>query len=175
MEEKRGQGVRMSDIAAAAGVSRQAVYLHFDSRAKLLVATTHYGDQVRNLESRLTRWNAATGGLDRLEAYIEFWGNYIPEIYGIARALLAVRETDADAALAWDERMAAVRWGCQTTVEALERDGRLSPQWTAAQATDVFWTMLSIRNWEQLTQQCGWSNEQYVSGMQTLARRTLVG
>ena len=40
MEERRGLGVRMSDIAKAAGVSRQAVYLHFDSRIELLSATT---------------------------------------------------------------------------------------------------------------------------------------
>jgi AcrR family transcriptional regulator len=41
MEERRGQGVRMRDIAEEVGISRQAVYDHFGSRAKLLVATTH--------------------------------------------------------------------------------------------------------------------------------------
>ena len=46
MEQRRGQGVRMSDIAGAAGVSRQAVYLHFGSRTELMVAATHYGDEV---------------------------------------------------------------------------------------------------------------------------------
>jgi AcrR family transcriptional regulator len=52
MEERRGRGVRMRDIAEAAGVSRQAVYDHFGTRAKLLVATTHYVDEVRGLEER---------------------------------------------------------------------------------------------------------------------------
>ena len=32
MEKRRGQGVLMKDIAEAAGVSRQALYLHFGSR-----------------------------------------------------------------------------------------------------------------------------------------------
>jgi hypothetical protein len=36
------------------------------------------------------------------------------------------------------------------------------------------WTMLSIRNWEQLTTECGWSTDQYVSRMQKLLKRTLV-
>jgi len=174
MVEKCGQGVRMSDIAAAAGVSRQAVYLHFDSRAKLLIATTHYGDQVRGLDTRLGHWHAASSGLEKLNAYIEFWGNYIPEIYGIARALLAARETDEAAAIAWDERMAAVRGGCSATVAALQHDGMLAPEWACDQATDLFWTLLSIRNWEQLTQECGWSTTQYVHAMQTLLRKTLV-
>jgi AcrR family transcriptional regulator len=39
MEERRGQGVRMRDIADAATLSRQAVYDYFGSRTKLLVAT----------------------------------------------------------------------------------------------------------------------------------------
>jgi AcrR family transcriptional regulator len=174
MVANRGQGVRMSDIAAAAGVSRQAVYLHFDSRAKLLIATTHYGDQVHNLDTRLARWRAAATGLEKLDAYIEFWGNYIPEIYGIARALLAARETDEAAAIAWDERMTAVRGGCRTTLEALEHDGLLAPEWPLDHATDLLWTLLSIRNWEQLTRECGWSTEEYVSRIQSLARRALV-
>ncbi|MBL4878008.1 MAG: helix-turn-helix transcriptional regulator, partial [Hyphomonas sp.] len=36
LEESGGSGVRMSDIAKAAGISRQAVYLHFPTRADLL-------------------------------------------------------------------------------------------------------------------------------------------
>jgi AcrR family transcriptional regulator len=99
----------MRDIADAASLSRQAVYDHFDSRTKLLVATTHYVDEVRGLRERRRRFQAATSGVERLEAYVEFWGNYIPEVYGMARALLASRETDEAAAAAWDDRMSAVR------------------------------------------------------------------
>src|SRR5918997_680341 len=156
-EEHRGQGVRMRDVAEAAGVSRQAVYDHFGSRAKLLVETTHYVDGVRGLE-----------------AYVEFWGNYIPEVYGMAKALLVARETDEAAAAAWDDRMSAVRESCRRTIEALHRDGMLAPEWSRDVAVDLMWTMLSIRNWEQLTTDCGWSTNQYVSRMQKLLKRTLV-
>ncbi len=174
MEQRQGQGVRMGDIAAAAGVSRQALYLHFASRADLLVATTQYGDQVRGLNARLEPWRAAITGEELLAAYVEFWANYIPEIYGIAKALLAVRETDAAAAVAWNERMDAVRGGCRLTMEALQREGRLATEWTCDEATDLFWTLLSIRNWEQFTVECGWSTSQYTRRMQALARRAFV-
>jgi AcrR family transcriptional regulator len=174
MEERRGQGVRMRDIADAAGISRQAVYDHFGSRARLLVATTHYVDEVRGLRERRRRFEAATSGVERLEAYVEFWGTYIPEVYGMARALLAVRETDEDAAAAWDDRMGAVRESCRITVEALHRDGMLSPEWSPDEAVDLMWTMLSIRNWEQLTIECGWSTSRYVGRMQKLLKRALV-
>ncbi len=173
-EEHRGRGVRMRDVAEAAGVSRQAVYDHFGSRAKLLVETTHYVDEVRGLEERRRRFREATTGVGRLEAHVEFWGNYIPEVYGMAKALLAVRETDEAAAAAWDDRMGAVRESCRTTIEALHRDGMLAPEWSRDVAVDLMWTMLSIRNWEQLTTECGWSTNQYVSRMQKLLKRTLV-
>ena len=74
MVQRRGQGVRMRDVAEAAGVSRQAVYDHFGSRAELMVATARYGDDARGLDERLRRYRAATTGVERLEAYVEFWG-----------------------------------------------------------------------------------------------------
>lgn len=174
MEERPSQTVRMQDIAAAVGISRQAVYLHFGSRAALLIAATRYVDEVRDLDGRLRKWNAAETGIERLDEYIVFWGDHISEVYGIAMALLAVRDTDKAAAAAWQDRMDAVRDGCRITIETLVRDGMLDPMWTCEQATDLFWTMLAIRNWEQLTIECGWSTEQYVSWMQTIARRTFV-
>lgn len=173
MEEQRGHGVRMSDIAGAAGISRQAVYLHFATRTELMIATTHYVDEVRGLNERLQRYRAATSGIEILEAYIEFWGNYIPEIYGIAKALLAVRETDEAAAEAWNDRMNAVRSGCRKTIEALQRDEMLDAGWSPDEATDFFWTILSVHNWENLTIKCGWSASRYIDSMQMLIKRTL--
>jgi AcrR family transcriptional regulator len=174
MEQQRGQGVRMSDIAAAAGVSRQALYLHFSSRTELLVETTRYGDEVRGVEERVNQCRIAPTGVGVLEAYIDFWGNYLPEIYGIAKALLAVRETDEAAAAAWNDRMEALRECCRYAIEALGRDGMLASEWTPEQATDLLWTMLSVQNWEQLTLECGWSNSQYIARLQTLAKRIFV-
>ena len=174
MEESRGRGVRMSDVAKASGVSRQAVYLHFASRAELLVATARYLDQVLGLNERLKRFRTVTAGVEHLEAYIEFWGNYIPKVYGMAKAMLADRETDEAAAAAWADRMGAVHASCRGIVEALHRDGTLAPEWSLDEATDLLWTMLSIRNWESLTIERGWSTTQYVCRMQELTRRTFV-
>ena len=174
MEERRGQGVRMRDIADAAGISRQAVYDHFGSRAKLLVATTHYVDEVRGLRERRRRFQAATTGVELVEAYVEFWGNYIPEVYGMAKALLAARETDEAVAAAWDDRMGAVRESCRVAIEALHRDGMLAPEWSRDEAVDLMWTILAVRNWEQFTIECGWSSSQYVGRMQKLLKRALV-
>jgi AcrR family transcriptional regulator len=174
MEDRKGQGVRMRDVADAAGVSRQAVYDHFGSRARLMVATARYGDEVRGLDERLRGYRSATSGVERLETFIEFWGNYIPEIHGIAKALLAARDTDEAVAAAWDDRMGVVQEACRDIIGRLQRDGTLAPGWSAEEAGDLLWTMLSIGNWENLTLERGWPVSRYVAHMQELAKRAFV-
>ncbi len=174
LEADQGNGVKMSDIAKTAGISRQAVYLHFPTRAELLIATTRYLDEVKDVDARLAASRNADTGLDRMEAFIEAWGNYIPEIHGIAKALIAMQDTDEAAKLAWTDRMAAVRDGCQVTIKALKNDGVLSPELSVKEATDTLWTLLSVQTWEQLTRDCGWSQRHYINSMKQLAARILL-
>jgi len=174
LEAGQGKGVRMTDIARSAGISRQAVYLHFSTRAELLIATTHYVDALKGSEARLVASRTARNGIERLEAFIAAWGGYLPEIYGIARALLAMRDTDEAAKDAWDKRMQDMREGCEAAINALAADGKLSPAQTPQEATDILWTMLSVRNWEQLTIACGWSQARYVEAITAMARRVFV-
>ena len=174
LEEHRGRGVRMGDIAKAAGISRQAVYLHFASRADLLIAATKYLDEILEVDRRLAPSRAAKSGVERLALYIECWGLYIPEIYGVAKALLLAQDTDEAAAAAWQDRMLAMRDGCRAAIDALHADGKLAPEWTPKRATDALWTMLLVPNWENLTIECGWSTKQYVRWMKTQAKRTFV-
>ncbi len=174
MEQRQGQGVRMSDIAKAAGISRQAVYLHFSSRTELMIATVQYVDEVKGLNERLKDFQAATTGVELLETCVEVWGNYIPEIYGIAKALLETRETDEATAAAWNGCMSCIHDFSRATVEALDRDGALAPEWSRSEAIEMLWTILSFHNWEQLTIECGWSTSQYIDWMKTLLKRTFV-
>lgn len=164
----------MSDIANQAGISRQAVYLHFKTRAELLIAATHYVDEMKGVDERLIPSRNATSGTARLDAYIDAWGNYIPEIYSIAKALLAMRDTDDAAAKAWEDRMQAMRHGCEAVINALNEDKMLSSNYSTKQAIDILWTMLSVRNWEQLTVQCNWSQRMYIKTLKSLARSVLV-
>ena len=155
----------MGDIARESGISRQAVYLHFASRAALLEATTKYLDEILDVDRRLAPSRAATSGVERLALYIECWGKYIPDIYGVAKALMLAQDTDEAADAAWKDRMAAMRAGCHAAIEALNSDGTLAPEWTPKRATDTLWTMLLVPNWENLTGECGWSTRQYVRWM----------
>jgi len=44
--------VTMADIAKAAGISRQALYLHFPTRVDLLVAMTRHLDAQNDIDDR---------------------------------------------------------------------------------------------------------------------------
>lgn len=174
LEETGGHGVRMGDIAKETGISRQAVYLHFASRTDLLIAATRYLDQKLDVDQRLAPSRAATTGIERLQLYIECWGNYIPEIYGVAKALMMARDTDEAAAAAWRDRMLAMRDGCRAAIDALHDDGTLTSGWTRPKATDALWTLLLVPTWENLTAECGWSTKQYIRFMSDLARQMFV-
>ena len=165
---------RMSDIAKAVGISRQALYLHYPTRAELLIATTKHIDKVKKVNQRLELSRAAGSGIERLHFFIKAWGGYIPEIHGMSVALRNMRENDKAAAEAWDERMQAVRHGCQAAVRAIEKDGKLKSDLSEQVATDILWTLLTVENWEKLVLDCTWSQSEYEVKMIELAEAGLL-
>ena len=90
------------------------------------------------------------------------------------KAIMAMKDTDAEAAIAWNDRMQAVRHGCEAAVKALAKDGDLTPKLSTRKATDTLWMLLSVRNWEQLTIECGWSQKQYISTIRDLVHQALI-
>jgi AcrR family transcriptional regulator len=178
LEERRGQNVRLEDVARAANVSRQAVYLHFGSRTTLFVATARYADESLKLMERIREACDAETGVVAIEAYVRFWADYVPDIYGLAKALIALRETDEAAAAAWDDRMAALREGCLTILRQVNRDGApavpLASPWTVETAADYFCATLAIPTWESLTIERGWSREEYVARVTLAIKRALL-
>ncbi len=67
-----------------------------------------------------------------------------------------------------------MREGCEAAIDALARDKTLTRDHAPKEASDILWTMLSVRNWEQLTLECGWTQEKYIATLKALARRIFV-
>lgn len=166
--------VRMSDIASSAGISRQALYLHFANRTELLIATTHYVDRKKDIDQRLALSRGASSGLERLEAFVDAWGNYIPEIYGVANALIVMGVADESARQAWTGRLAAVREGCEAIILTLCREDQLSDTVNPTEATDILCAHLSVETWRYLRHTRGWNQTRYLEVMQQTLRNTLV-
>lgn len=174
LDSGAGSRVRMSDIAKASGISRQALYLHFPNRAELLIATTRHIDEEKKVDDRLAASRAAQTGRARLAAFVKAWGNYIPEIYGVAKALIALGADDGEARAAWQDRMDAVRHGCAAAVAMLARDGDLIPHLGEGRATDLLATLLSVPVWEDLRLAHGWSQADYIAEIDRLSRAALI-
>jgi hypothetical protein len=139
-----------------------------------MVATVRYADEVNRIGERLKTLRSVRSGIESMLALIDFWGNYIPVIYGLASALLNIRATDKAAAAAWDDRMAALQECCQNTITCLQRDGVHRPDLKGKKAADLLWSLLGIELWENLTMDCGWSTAEYIEAIKDLAIRTFV-
>jgi AcrR family transcriptional regulator len=174
LERAGGAPVPLDAVARAAGISRQALYLHFPSRARLLMALVRHVDDVHGLTTLLAAACARPSGPEALRRFIAVWGDYVRHISGIARAMQHLAATDPDAAAAWQERMRAFRRLCKTLTARLAAEHRLAAGWTPDTAADLLATLLSIRVWRELVRERRWPIARYVTLMTRTAEQTLV-
>src|SRR3954470_13866701 len=160
-EERGAHAVKLEDVAQRAGVSRQAVYLHFGSRAGLLLGLVAYVDATGPLPRLAARVTEARTGRDALDGLVALQGDYWPVIYGIARPFDERRRADPEIRQAWDDRMERRREGCRGIVQRLSDEEVLDPRWTVAEAADLLWALTSLRTWEDLVIDSGWSRDRY--------------
>jgi AcrR family transcriptional regulator len=154
VRERGTPAVRMTDVAQAAGVSRQLVYVHFQDRAGLLVAMARHHDARSGFAARV----AEAHGLPprrSLETLLREWCAYVPEILPVARALEAV---DAEA---WKDRMAGLREQFRRAVDRLATAGGLAEGWSPEEATDWTWARSHVAGWQHLVVERGWTPEAY--------------
>lgn len=166
--------VRVEDVAREAGVSRQAVYLHFGSRSGLLVALARHLDEAEGFFERSSCARHAGSGLEALERFLDFWGDYVPRIQAAAREIESAQYRDEAAAAAWNDRMRGLQRTCHFLIKWLERDGILAPPWTVDEGAEMLWALISIHTWRDLTLGRRWSRKRYVERMRLVLRRTFV-
>lgn len=171
---ERGGAVRLEDVAAEAGVSRQAVYLHFGSRTGLLIAMTQHMDSGGGLPPLLDRVFNAPTAVEAIDAAAALHAEYHPTIYQVARVFLVGRYEDEALRAAYDERMESRRNLYHTVVERLQEEALLAPDWDVESATDFLWALTSWQLWEQLVIDRGWSKDEYLDHLRTVMRQTLV-
>lgn len=161
-EEHGYYGAGLGAVAKEAGVSRQAIYLHFPSKIELLTALhlhIYDTDVVPALERHpitdtMTAWEAldATIAAD-VEVAARVWR--IHEALVVARrqhpeveATLRVREADR-----YEELLDLGR--------RLERDGALPPNTDVESVADMLWGLVNTGTYGNLVNQRGWSLDRY--------------
>jgi AcrR family transcriptional regulator len=152
--------VTVADIAAATGVSRQLLYVHFENRAGLLVAMARRHDARSGFAGRAaeTRSLPPVAALERL---LRLWFAYLPEILPVARALEAAAVNGDEGGVAWRDRMADLRVLFAAAVDRVQAAGRLAAGWTPATATDWVWARAQPAAFAHLVADRGWPADDY--------------
>lgn len=134
---REGGGLTMAQVAEKAGLSRQAVYLHFPGRVALLAALQARQPMAPDFEAAPSA-RAALGLLVAAQA------NADPG--------LMVLDEPEDAAQA---RLAR----CHAVALRFQAEGALAPQLSPAAAADLLWSLTGPRLWDALVTGRGWSTE----------------
>lgn len=152
----------MAAVAERAGCSRRALYLHFATRAELLIAMIDYGDGRLGFPRHLADLLAVKGPVERLRAYGHFLGAYHTKIAPLVRAMDRERETDDAARAAWDVAMARWRGGATRAVDELKQARLLAARFAdPEEAVDLMYALMSVDLIRVLVDERGWSPEKY--------------
>ncbi len=171
---EQGADISLADIASAAGLTRQSIYVHFGSRGGLLMAL------VRRADERFEIWESVTEAMEvktareRLDAFLCAWLDFVPKIQPVARDLIRLRATDEAADAAWEDRMAELREVFRFLVKGLQRDGALADRWTVPKAAEYLWAACSVQSWSLLVHDVGWSEKQASEAIRYAAARALL-
>lgn len=173
--EERGTDIRIADIAAKAGVSRQAVYLHFGDRVSLFVALGDHIDVSFGRDELRTHVFGAPTGIESLRRWIQTMSWYNAKIDSVSRILELAAQSDAALGAAWGDRMTGRRSHVGRIAERLAAEGQLDDGWTVEAAADLIFTVTLPGAWRVLTSVLGWSQERYAEEISGLLERSVLG
>ncbi len=146
----------MGEVAAKAGLSRQAVYLHFPDRAALLAALSEKLASAASLSPP-----DAPSARAVLAATVAWLADDYPRTWPLVQKL---GENPGDAS-----RLVA----CRALVERFRGEGALSPHLSAGTAADLLFTLTSLAVWAELVRRRGWDTARYRSHIVYLATSAL--
>ena len=156
-----GADVTMGDIARAARLSRQAVYLHFADRGELFLALVRHVDDKMGVEEEVRKIVEAPTGIEAVRAMVSLQARRNPDLWAVARAMDAVRRSDDAVERGWQDRLRYRLEGCRQMIVRIEKEAALRPGLDPALAADLLWTITSLRTWEDLVIQRQWTAAQY--------------
>lgn len=164
----------LARVAKHAGVSRQAVYLHFDSKIDLLLALVDWMDESSGLGQRIAAAFALQDPVEVMVAVTRVALAYNRDIADVGLALRAARATDEAAASAWDDRMASRLAAMRSVMQQVDKAARLQPGWTVRAAVDVIFVLTSLTMYEDLVRERRWSQRRYEEFVLSMITTTLI-
>jgi AcrR family transcriptional regulator len=172
--EQQGAGVKLVDVANKAGVSRQAVYLHFGDRSGLLVALVDFIDvSLGAVQLRAHIHDGATG-VESLQRWIQTMSWYTAKIDRVTQVLESSQYQDEALAAAWRNRMGRRQMHIRSIIERIAAEGRLAKGWSVDTAVELLYVVTMPGPWRELTRELGWTAEQYTQHLTRLVQSALL-
>lgn len=161
-EELGYHGANLGAVAARAGVSRQAIYLHFPSKVELLTAL-HLHIFATDVVPAVERHpiTDSMGALDALDATIAVDVEVAATVWRIHEALTTARRQHPEVEKTLRPRDEERYGELLDLGHRLEREGALPPTIRVALFADMLWGLMSTGTFRNLVVERGWSLDQY--------------
>jgi AcrR family transcriptional regulator len=173
----RRQGVAavtLADVARAAGVSRQTVYLHFGNRAGLLTEIARANDLNSPFAKKLRDTSHGPASEKALETFVRTWFRNVPAILDLALALDAAGHADENARTAYNNRIDTVAVMIGRIVGGLHEQGKINRRWTPPEAVDWICMHLDPRLWHRWVVIRRWNGKRFVDRTWETLKRELL-
>jgi AcrR family transcriptional regulator len=174
IEQEGFAALTMAAVAARAGVSRRAVYLHYATRTDLLAALYRDLGRSEDLASSLQAVWDCPDAVTALGEWAEHIARSHPRILGVLRAFERDSHHDPDAAALWQAAQGNWLKGSRRLMRWLADDGRLADRWTVETAADMMWALMSIDVLDRLLER-RWSRRRIAGHLAGVYRAVFVG
>lgn len=174
LEESGFDVLTMAAVAERAGVTRGAVYMHFDSVADLIGGLFDHVAEVEGLDESLALIWEAPDSVAGLEAWVNHLASYHPKVMAVDLALQRVEATDPAAAAHRARVSAAQLSNCTRVAEWLEEEGRLASGWDSVAAADLLYGLIATELFSRLLGDRGWSQPELVERLTRVLGSALV-
>lgn len=161
-EELGYYGAGLEAVAKKAGVSRQAIYLHFPSKAELLTAL-HLHIFATDVVPALERHPITdqVTALDALDATIAVDVEVASKVWRIHEALATARRQHPEVEETLRPREAERYGELLDLGRRLKREGALPPGISVGTFADMLWGLLNTGTYRNLVVERGWSLDRY--------------
>jgi AcrR family transcriptional regulator len=174
-EELGYHGAGLEAVAKRAGVSRQAVYLHFSSKAQLLSALHRHifaTDVLPAIERHPV--TDTTPALEVLDAMVAAEVEVAGKVWRIHEALTMARRQHPEVEETLRPRDEEHYGELLKLGRRLEREGVLPPNIDAGTFADMLWGLLNIGTYRSVVIERGWPLDRYRRWVGDMIRGQLI-
>lgn len=170
-EELGYYGAGLEAVAKKAGVSRQAIYLHFPSKVELLTAL-HLHVFETDVAPALARHPITDemSGLETLDATIAVDVEVVDKVWRIHESLTVARRQHPEVDQTLIPREKEHYDGLLDVAYRLERDGALPMGMSVGLFADMLWGLMNLGTYRHLVVERGWPLDRYRQWVQHTIR-----